>query len=112
VAAGVEQPQPQLTGVEHELQPQFQWAVKQRQWLPRWHDRHFPQLGLQPQSGVAVVQVTGVEQPQLAGVEQPTVDEHELQPQWLKMPASIPRPQPPQLLPPQPQPPPPLPKAL
>ena len=52
--------QPQPMGAEHELQ--FQWAMQPRR--PRWQWRHLPQTGLQPQSGAAVVQVTGVVQPQ------------------------------------------------
>src|SRR5262249_13340881 len=86
---------------EHESQPPFQWAVKQRHLSPRWHDRHFPQDGLQPQSEAVVVQVTGVEQPQ------ETLEEHELQPQCPKMPPNIPQPEPQPL----PQPPLPLSKA-
>jgi len=63
--------QPQLTGLAHDLQGLCQWAEKPFQ-CPMWQVRHFPQTGLQPQDGAAVVQLTaaGVVQPQDTPAEQ------------------------------------------
>jgi hypothetical protein len=53
-SAGVGVVQLQLSGEEHESQPQFQWAIMLRHMPQWWQERHLPHSGLQqPQSAVA-----------------------------------------------------------